>query len=153
MPKTVNITLTDTVAHKLELMEINPHKACSAMLDWLVTDCNKNIGMLFMIEHTKERIKILENEINQMESKKVLLRQMKKELKILEATYKDSEGKLELLDLLSYLNKRIIAYHYDIREIEARHKDIIVRIKEHDRRFNLQRHINKVRLMREETGL
>jgi hypothetical protein len=153
MPKTVNITISDVIAHKLELMDINPNKACSAMLEWLVTDCNKNIGMLFIIERTHEKIRELETDIATLESKKTLLRQVKQELKILEATYKDAEGKLDLIDLQSYLNRRIVAYHYDIREIESRHSDIIAKIKQYDKRFNLQKHINKVRLMREETLL
>jgi hypothetical protein len=153
MAKSIGIRLSDVTVHKLELMDINPSQACATLLEWLVNDSNKNVGMLFVIEHTMERIKALEIEIAAVAEKKALLVDIKRELRIMRAAYDDTNDKLEHIDLVNYLNRRIIAYHYDIKEIQAKHKDVIARIKRKNKRFDLRKHINKIRLLREKSLL
>ena len=151
MPRTVTITISDLVAHKLELMEMNPTKVCNAMLEWYLSDYDKDIGLIFMMEHTTERIRIMKNEIATLENKKTLVKRLEAELKVLKDTYEDSSGKIEIQYLISYLNKRIIAYHYDIKVIQEKQADVIAKIKEKNPRFSLRKHIDKVRMIREET--
>ena len=153
MPRKITITISDLVAHKLELMGMDANKVCNAMVEWYLTDYDKDIGLIFMIEHARAKIRQIENEVIELEYKKNIVKKLKAELGVLEQIYADSEGKLETQYLLTYLNRRIIAYHYDINEITKKQSDIIEKIKKANPKFDLRKHIDKVRLLREQTML
>jgi hypothetical protein len=153
MPRSVTVTISDLVAHKLELMEMSPTKVCTAMLEWYLTDYDKDIGLLFMMEHTSKQIKLMKEDIAQLDYKKSLLKKLEKELKVMRETYEDSSGKLEAQYLINFLRRRVIAYHYDIKEIQQKQGDVIARIKETNKKFKLQDFINETRLLREQTLL
>lgn len=123
------------------------------MVEWYLTDYDKDIGLIFMIEHARSKIRQLENEIVELEYKRNIVKKLKAELGVLEQIYADSEGKLETQYLLTYLNRRIIAYHYDMDEIIKKQSDIIEKIKKVNPKFDLRKHIDKVRLLREQTML
>lgn len=151
MPRHVSVTLSDTVVNRLEQMQISPTKVCSAMIEWYLNEYETDIGKLFIIEHTREQVVKLEIEIAQLEQKKQLLKTLKRELKLMEEEYEDANNKLELHYLLSYLNRRIIVYKYDLKEIKTKQKDTLEKIRKLDPHFNIEKHVNKIRMMREET--
>jgi hypothetical protein len=135
----------------MEQMKIVPSKVCSAMIEWYLNEYESDIGKLFIIEHTREQVARLEIEIAQLDHKKQLLKTLKRELRLMEEEYEDSNNKLELHYLLSYLNRRIIVYKYDLKEIRTKQKDTLDKIRKLNPRFNIEAHVNKIRLMREET--
>lgn len=134
-------------------MRMNPTKVCTAMIEWYLNEYDKDIGSIFMMEHIAEQIKTMQNEIAQLEHKKNLVTKLTKEFNVLKETYEDSKGQLEYQYLINYLNRRIIAYQFDEKETQQKQSDIITKIKKFNNNFNLRQHIDKVRLLREETLL
>jgi hypothetical protein len=134
-------------------MELQPSKVCNAMLEWYLTDYDKDIGAIFMMEHLAAQIKLMKEEIIQLEQKQNLVAKLERKLKVIKDTYEDSSGKLEIQYLLNFLRRRVIAYHYDINEIQEKQSDVIERIKVHNKKFDLQHFIDETRLLREETLL
>lgn len=150
MPKHVSVTIDDITASRLEQMKIDPKKVCSSMLRWYLHEYESDAGKLFILEHLREQITAMEIEISTLEHKKVLLKELKRKLVIMEEEYEDSNNKLELHYLISYLNRRIVIYRYNLSEIKTKQSDVIEKIKQLDRTFNLEKHVNKIRLIRED---
>jgi hypothetical protein len=151
MVRHVSVTLTDATGVRLEQMKIPPTRICNAMIEWFLNEYEADIGKLFILEHVREQVTRLEIEVAQLEHKKAMLKVLKRELQLMEEEYKDSNNKLELHYLMSYLNRRIIAYKYNLREIKLKQKDTIDKIRKLNPQFALEKHVNKIRLMREET--
>lgn len=150
MPRFIGFKITDRAYDRMQLMDISPQKLANYLLDSWLNEHEDDYGRLFKILHIEQKIAELDQEIIHLESKKHLRTLLQKELEVEKECYNDTKRYVELHHLTKYLNRRIIKYKYNRKEIEERHQDIIERILEIDPNFKLDDQILMVRKLREE---
>ena len=130
------------------------------LIEWYVKEFERDIGTEYMMDHIRKHIRGKEKEIKAIETQYDTIKAIKTEINRFKLQYnallsvqRDTDRKVELQSLIAYLNRRIIAYNYDIREVMAKQRDIIDKITEIDSEFNIHTHIKKVRLHREKSFL
>ena len=136
---------------KLEMMNVSVSSLCNALLEWWLDDYEKNVGQLLIIEDIQRRIGKLNGEIAEMESKKSLVADLSKELEVRKAEYKDSNNKVLLWHLKSILNKKSVAYQYNIEELKQKQGELISNIYDLDRYFDLEKHVMEFKKLRDKT--
>ena len=151
MSRSVAVKIKDHHIMKLEMMGVSVSSLCNALLEWWLDDYEKNIGQLLIIEDIERRIGKLNGEIAEMESKKSLVADLSKELEVRKAEYKDSNNKVLLWHLKSILNKKSVAYQYNIEELKQKQGELISNIYDLDRYFNLEKHVMEFKKLREST--
>ncbi len=150
MTKTISISIPDSLYLKIQALGISPRKTFPSLIEWYVTNSDTDIARLFMLNQMYDEIKKMEHEIEVLENKKRILAAMKQNYNKIKRTKKVESEALKLQELIGYLNKRIIACHYNYDEIMAKQFDVVQEIKRLDKRFSLRKHIDEVRLLREQ---
>jgi len=150
MPKSVSFKITDRAYDRMQDMDISPQRLANYLIDSWLNEHEDDYGRMFKILHIEEKIAELDQEIVHLESKKHLRDLLVGELEVEKEAYNDSKRYVELHHLTKYLNRRIIKYKYNRKEIEKRHQDIISRILEIDPKFDLGGQIAMVKKLRDE---
>ena len=150
MTKTISISIPDTLYQKIKDLGISPRKTFPSLIEWYVTNSSCDIARVFMLNQMYDEIKKMEHEIEVLENKKRILAALKQNYNKVKRTKKVESEALTLQELIGYLNKRIIAYHYNYEEVLAKQSDVVQEIKRLDKRFSLKKHIDEVRLLREQ---
>ena len=158
MQRKISVTISESTAQKIDVMKIDLPKISSMLIEWYVKEFERDIGTEYMMDHIRKHIREKEKEIKAIEAQYDTIKAIKTEINRFKLQYnallsvqRDTDRKVELQSLIAYLNRRIIAYNYDIREVMAKQRDIIDKITEIDKEFNIHTHIKKVRLLREKS--
>lgn len=150
----VVIYIPDTYVEQMKDLKISPASLCEKLLEWYFSnEDDRRAHLLVKIDTLREQIRLLNLELTEYNLKKRTVERLEIELRELITEYNESSESLELQSLLTYLNRRIIMYKYNIPEIEKKQHDVLKKIMDHNPTFNLVEYVNRLRLEREDRVL